>query len=114
MSLLGDTNWWGRQSTRNALLVLCPEVEHELEGFLVVEDRFVRNTGAEVLDASGTVQRRAEELEENPGSGPARRFFGRLIVAEGQGSMGDLARRATPGARAALRELLDAGAARAS
>jgi HEAT repeat protein len=114
VGLLGDGNWWVRQSAKQALLALCPEVEHELEGYLVVEDRFVRNMVAEVLDASGAVQRRAEELEENPGSGPARRFFGRLIVAEGRGSVEGLARRAAPGAQAALRELLDAGAARAS
>jgi HEAT repeat protein len=114
VGLLGDGNWWVRQSAKQALLALCPEVERDLERYLAVDDRFVRNMVAEVLDASGAVQRRAEELEENPGSGPARRFFGRLIVAEGRGSVEGLARRAAPGAQAALRELLDAGAARAS
>ena len=114
VGLLGDENWWVRQSAKNALLALCPEVEHDLERYLVVEDRFVRNMVAEVLDASGAVQRRAEELEADPESEPARRFFGRLIVAEGRGSVEGLAHRAAPGAQAALRELLGSDAARAS
>lgn len=112
--LLGDGNWWVRQNAKTALLALCPEIEHDLERHLVVEDRFVRNMVAEVLDASGAVRRRAAELEADPDSEPARRFFGRLIVAEGRGSVEGLARRATPRVRAALRDLLDAGAKRAS
>ena len=114
VGLLGDENWWVRQSAKTALLALCPEIEHDLERHLVVRDRFVRNMVAEVLDASGTVQRRAAELEADPDSEPARRFFGRLIVAEGRGSVEGLARRAAPGAQAALRELLGTDAARAS
>lgn len=114
VGLLGDENWWVRQNAKTALLALCPEIEHDLERYLVVEDRFVRNMVAEVLDASGAVQRRAAELEADPDSGPARRFFERLIVAEGRGSMEGLARRATPGVQAALRELLGDDAARAS
>lgn len=114
VGLLGDENWWVRQNAKTALLALCPEIEQGLERYLTVEDRFVRNMVAEVLDASGAVQRRAAELEADPDSGAARRFFGRLIVAEGRGSVEGLARRATPGAQAALRELLGNAAARAS
>jgi hypothetical protein len=114
VGLLGDTNWWVRQSAKQALLALCPEVERDLERHLAVEDRFVRNMVAEVLDASGAVGRRAAELEADPDSEPARRFFGRLIVAEGRGSVEGLAQRAAPGAGAALRELLGADATRAS
>ena len=114
VGLLADENWWVRQNAKTALLALCPEVEQDLERYLVVEDRFVRNMVAEVLDASGAVQRRATELEANPGSEPARGFFRRLIVAEGRGSVEGLARRAAPGAQSALRELLGADAARAS
>ena len=114
VGLLGDENWWVRQNAKTALLALCPEIEQGLERHLTVDDRFVRNMVAEVLDASGAVRRRAAELEADPGSGPARLFFERLIVAEGRGSVEGLARRAAPGAQSALRELLGADAARAS
>jgi HEAT repeat protein len=106
--LLQDRNWWVRQNAKTALIALCPEIEERLERYLVVEDRFVRNMVAEVLDASGYVQRRSEELERDPDSEEARRFFERLISAEGRGSIEGLARRASPELRTVLRELLDA------
>ena len=114
VGLLGDENWWVRQNAKTALLALCPEIEQGLERYLTVDDRFVRNMVAEILDASGAVRRRAAELEADPDSEPARLFFGRLIVAEGRGSVEGLARRAAPGTQSALQELLGADAARAS
>lgn len=112
--LLGDKNWWVRQNAKAALIVLCPEVEEGLEPYLLEEDRFVRNMVAEVLDACGAVQRRARELETDPASPGARRFFERLIVAEGRGSVEGLARTASPGPRGVLLELLENETSRAS
>ena len=117
VDLLRDKNWWVRQNAKTALIALCPEIERDLVRYLAWEDpkeRFLRNMVAEVLDASGAVERRAAELEENPDDGPARRFFENLIVAEGRGSVEGLARRASPGLRRVLLELLETSAARAS
>jgi hypothetical protein len=85
-----------------------------LERYLVVDDRFVRNMVAEVLDLCGAVRRRAAELEENPNSEEARRFFERLIMAEGRGAIEGMARRASPDLRGVLHELLASGATRVS
>lgn len=112
--LLQDRNWWVRQNAKTALLAMCPELEDRLERYLLVEDRFVRNMIAEILDASGAVQRRAVDLERDPGSTEARRFFERLLSAEGRGSIEGLASRGSPGLRAVLLEILGADLARAS
>ena len=112
--LLRDRAWWVRQNAKTALLAMCPEVEDRLERYLAAEDRFVRNMVAEILDASGVVQRRAAELERDPDSKEARRFFERLLAAEGRGSIEGLAHRASPGLRGVLLEILGAEAAQAS
>ena len=107
IGLLQDRVWWVRQSAKTALVALCPEIEKELEERLTADDRFVRNMVAEVLGASGAVDRMATELGRDPGSGEARRFFRRLAVAEGRGSIEGVAERAAPAVREALYEILD-------
>lgn len=117
VGLLRDKNWWVRQNAKTALIALCPEIERGLIRYLAWDDpgeRFLRNMVAEVLDASGAVERRAAELEEDPDDVEARRFFENLVVAEGRGSVEGLARRASPKLRRVLLEILEAGAARAS
>lgn len=104
--LLQDRNWWVRQNAKTALIALCPEIEEKLERYLAVDDRFTRNMVAEVLEACGAVQRRAAELEENPASEEARRFFEQLIAAEGTGAVEGMARRASPDLRGTLHDLL--------
>ena len=103
IGLLSDRVWWVRQSAKTALIALCPGIEKELEERLTADDRFVRNMVAEILGASGAVDRAATELERDPDSEEARRFFRRLAVAEGRGSIESVAERATP----AVREILD-------
>jgi hypothetical protein len=49
----------------------------------------------------------ATNLERAPDSEEARRFFKRLAVAEGRGSIEGVAEHAAPAAREALYELLD-------
>jgi HEAT repeat protein len=107
IGLLGDRDWWVRQSAKTALIALCPEIEKELEEYLTADDRFVRNMVAEILGASGAVDRMATDLERAPDSEEARRFFKRLAVAEGRGSIEGVAERAAPAAREALYEILD-------
>jgi HEAT repeat protein len=107
IGLLSDRVWWVRQSAKTALIALCPEIEKELEERLTTDDRFVRNMVAEILGASGAVDRAATELERDPDSEEARRFFRRLAVAEGRGSIEGVAERAAPAVREALYEILD-------
>lgn len=107
IGLLSDKVWWVRQSAKTALIALCPEIEKELEESLTADDRFVRNLVAEILGTSGAVDQAATELERDPDSEEARRFFRRLAVAEGRSSIAGVAERAAPAVREALYEILD-------
>ena len=109
VDLLRDRVWWVRQNAKTALVAMCPGVEEDLVRYLVWDDpreRFLPNMVVEVLEASGAIERRAAELEKNPGSPEARRFFEALVVAEGRGSVEGLAGRAAPGLREALDGIL--------
>jgi HEAT repeat protein len=107
ISLLRDRAWWVRQSAKTALIEMCPEVEKELVEHLAADDHFVRNMVAEVLDASGAIDREATELEKYPDSEEARRFFRLLATADGRGSIEGLAERTTPQVREVLYDILD-------
>jgi HEAT repeat protein len=81
---LRDSQWWVRRNAAHALRTIGPRGLEALEGLVVDGDAFAREQAVLMLEESGHVDRRADELvEEGAAAREAARSFFERIVATG-------------------------------